>query len=662
MRGDSAQTQKRLAEAARTLAAGRAADAADELQRLLDEAGDDLVSDDGRHFRAARYAVHGLLAQLPADALATYRDRIDAPARLLLDAAKRDRDPRPLWALLDRFFVSKPAQEALALLGDLLFEQGELRAAETVWRRLLPDEQPDLAYPAAGDATAVRARLVLAAIFQGERDRATTMLDAFCMKHPDAAGPLAGTTGPYAATLQRLLAHPPTFPTDHRGSATWPTFGGNPGRDGRAAGRVPKFWPSRPTFSVTLPLSRSAYRVERVPVAARPPFGHPVVADGRAYVTDGFRLFAVDLASGALHTMLLDNAPPADANDPDARPAPAATSLTATAGRVYARLGPAEMKAGAETALACLVPVERPAANRNPLVERWRLAPPAIDGKGPGVWEGTPLVAGRRLWAALARFEGGRVVHSLAAYDPADADERPEPPAWLTEVCDSPLPRPPETRTRGELLTHAGRYVVFSSNDGAVVAVDAVNGRKTWAFRYQRVREPAGAADPAPAVCFGGRVFVAPTDADRVFALDTETGRTLWESGPCEGAALLGVARDRLIVTAAGGIRALDLRTGSHREPEGWVQARPGVPAGYGRGFATDDAVAWPTRAGLFFLDPDSGEPLAPPLQPHRSPRDGTRPRDSLGNVVYADGCLVAVVHALEDGVVRDQVWVYRNR
>ena len=54
LRGESAQTRKRLAEVEQKLLAGKAADAADELQRILDESGDDLVSLDGEQFRAAR--------------------------------------------------------------------------------------------------------------------------------------------------------------------------------------------------------------------------------------------------------------------------------------------------------------------------------------------------------------------------------------------------------------------------------------------------------------------------------------------------------------------------------------------------------------------------------------------------------------------------------
>ena len=69
-------------------------------------------------------------------------------------------------------------------------------------------------------------------------------------------------------------------------------------------------------------------------------------------------------------------------------------------------------------------------------------------------------------------------------------------------MCDSPLPIAGSERTRQELLALAGRNVVFCSNNGAVVAVDALSGRRAWGFRYTRSRKAVNSAtgDPAPAV------------------------------------------------------------------------------------------------------------------------------------------------------------------
>jgi hypothetical protein len=93
VRGESQQTRKRLSEIEQQIRGGKAADLTDELQRILDESADDLISVDSRHYAPARQYVHRFLTQLPPAALASYRDRIQEPARRLLLQGGTARDP-----------------------------------------------------------------------------------------------------------------------------------------------------------------------------------------------------------------------------------------------------------------------------------------------------------------------------------------------------------------------------------------------------------------------------------------------------------------------------------------------------------------------------------------------------------------------------------------
>jgi outer membrane protein assembly factor BamB len=648
LRGDSTQTRKRLAEAEQKLLAGKAADAIDDLQRVLDESPDDLIMFDNRQdrtvqYRTARWVIHSLLTKLPAEALRAYQDRIDQPAKKLLEQAKRNRDPRPLWQLLDRYFVSRPSEEALQLLGELLFERGEFRAAENQWRRLLPEAGADLTYPGAkADPALTRARIALAVIFQNHSARAAAEIAALKAKYPNATGTLAGKTGPLVTTLDALLAAPPKLLPDATSGREWPTFGGSPDRTARVPGGIPAWWPARPTWKGKVALVDSA--IAGTPAQAqRQPFGHPVIVNGEVFVTDGRRLRGFDLQTGTpTHNFDLRSGKPVPDNEHLAAQTGAQCTLTAAEGLLYARTGPAQVtppdaaNTRSQSFLACIRP------NPRELTKLWQLPPPEEE-KVPASWEGAPLVAGRRLWAAYAKFEGGRVTHVLACYDPADPEKAPDRPAWVTELCDSPQPVSGPERTRQELLTLAGRHIVFCSNSGAVVAVDAATGRRAWGFRYPRARKPAPGAsnDPAPAVAFAGRVFVAPADGERVYALDAETGKFAWESGETEGARILGVSRGRLIVAVAGpqrGIRGLNVETGSDRADGGWNQDSHGVLS-YGQGLVTDDAILWPTRTGLYILDPtreglpNRGAPIPLPKQTD----------EGFGHVAYADGVLVVV-------------------
>jgi outer membrane protein assembly factor BamB len=634
LRGESAQTRKRLAEAEQKLLSGKAADAADDLQRILDEVPDDLVALDANRHRTARWVAHGLLAKLPPDALKAYQDRTDQPAKRLLEQAARDRDPRPLWALLDRYFASRPADDALLLLGELLFERGEFRAAETQWRRLLPDAGADVVYPnTKADPALVRARVAIAVIFQNDTARAKAEVAMFKAKHATASGTLAGTTGPLIDTLTAFLDAPPKLAPDATSGTAWPTFGGSPDRTARVPGGIPSAWPGRPTWT-------TADKPLTVTGAGTQPFGHPVIVNGEVFVANGSHLYGFDLRAGTSRRRdeiaLLRDVPPGDFN----------CTLTAADGLLYARVGPAAVRApvpngsGTNSYLVCLRP------KPGELAELWRLAPPE-DPKTPAVWEGAPVVSGRKLWAVYTKFDGARVVQVAACFDPADAATRP---LWTTELCDAAQGN---DRTRQELLTLAGRHVVFCSNSGAVVAVDAATGRRAWGFRYPRAKKaaPGASADPAPAVAFGGRVFVAPADGERVYALDAETGALVWESGPVEGAKVLGVSRGRLVVAVAGpvrSLRALDLATGSHRATDGgWIQDTHGTLS-HGQALVTDDAILWPSRDGLYVLDARDGRPARGGTP---NPRPAVR-QNLYGHLAYANGVLVVVTGT--------QVWGFR--
>ncbi|MBY0458054.1 MAG: PQQ-binding-like beta-propeller repeat protein, partial [Gemmataceae bacterium] len=245
--------------------------------------------------------------------------------------------------------------------------------------------------------------------------------------------------------------------------------------------------------------------------------------------------------------------------------------------------------------------------------------------------------AGKRLWAVTARFEGGRVLHTAVAYDAVGPDAAPQREAWATDLCDAPPAAGP--RTRQELLTLAGRNLVFCSNAGAVVAVDAATGQRAWGFRYTRSRKTNAGGDPSPAVAFGGRVFVAPADGEHVYALDADTGRLIWQSGRAEGVRVLGIAAGRLVVSVTDpvrGIRGLSLETGSYQEDGGWILGG-GNSSGsltLGQGIVTDGVALWPTQAGLAFIDPSSPRSSAAPNPSYKA---------LAGNLAYADGVLVVV-------------------
>jgi outer membrane protein assembly factor BamB len=147
----------------------------------------------------------------------------------------------------------------------------------------------------------------------------------------------------------------------------------------------------------------------------------------------------------------------------------------------------------------------------------------------------------------------------------------------------------------------------------------------------------------APAVYSAGGLYVAPADYDRIFCLEASSGRKLWESEPMERTVhLLGVARERLIVTTLDDIRALDSITG--RPLRDWLSPGAGdrLPP-LGRGLLAGDLVLWPTVEGLRALDQETSAPAANMACNYT--------RNAIhGNLALGEGCLVAAdathVHA----------------
>jgi outer membrane protein assembly factor BamB len=655
IRGDSPQTRKRLAEAEHKLLNGKPADAIDELHRILDELGADLISIDGKQFRPASFYVQEILAKMPPDALASYQDQVESPARKLLDSGKRTRDAAPLIVLLDRYFVSRPADEGCLLLGDLLFEQGDFRSAGRYWRRLLPGKSMDLTYPGSRQNRALLwARVILAAIFEGDTQRAREELASFQATYPNERGAFAGENGDLAAILAKKLQAPPAINRSANAGTEWPTFGGEPGHSGLVGARFPAEWRFRPA-PVRIPRAAN----DSVPFAhAQPtPFGHPVVVGDRLFVTNGMHLFEYNLRTEQ-SSMPIDLSVPPHQSFGEKLPPPPCPSLTASGNRLFVRTGPVVFHASSlsapgdgkrESAIVCYAIAPTPG---KALEERWRILPPQIEGKSPAVWEGAPQAAGRRLWAAYMRLEGGRAVHGIVCYDPADIDTAPERPAWAVEVCDSQLTGAYENRTRQELVTLAGRNVVFCTNTGAVVALDAATGRRAWAFRYQRDHRsnPTRSSNPAPAVASCGRIFVAPADASHVYSLDPETGELLWESAEVKGASILGVAAGKVIVSVAEGargLRALDCATGSYLL-NGWHNSPINEAPGRGHGFVTNEIGMWPSSTGLWSFNPASGDLI---LNSFRTVAGS--PIGSLGSTIFVDGRMIVVTAT--------EIWIYTS-
>jgi outer membrane protein assembly factor BamB len=606
-------------------------EAVDAYQVLLRDHGDELVPIDpvkeplasSQRFVQARWLVHQGLSALPQPALKIYRQRVDGAARKWLDNGQQNRDAGSLMRIVEEAFCSSPAELALELLGDMAFERGEFDGAQHWWRLLTVsaasagEEMPQmtLLFPDPHEATVarVRAKQILTLLFQQQAQRVPGELKAYRKLHPAATGKLAGKTGKYADIVQSLWQQ--GHGSQSAGEQEWPTFAANQSRQGTLPFAIPQhLWCGGPAWRVDLAsgellpesVANKNLGLKKPDV---PPRVYPVVVGGRVFVADSQFVRGFDLRTGRLAFQfdLEDIYKNADQPDPNLKPPALETvrfTLTASGDRLFARMGtPVFWSTKDNQKLdrnSWLVSLRLPEAGSPTLpktssaLHAWSV-PAQTKGDEGWFFEGAPLVHKQSVFIARSRLAGQNTKTVVCCFNAATGSLR-----WQQEVCEMPeFDERTVGRSRHHLLTLAGSHVVYCSDAGAVVAVDADSGKIVWAVRYPsrgpRTKDgQPSVRDLCPVVAFDHCVFAAPADARGLYCFDSFTGRSIWQREPIEVIHLLGVTGGRVVFTTPQGIRAVQIATGS--DDGGWCQPGAGALAGYGRGLLAGAWVLWPTQ------------------------------------------------------------------
>jgi outer membrane protein assembly factor BamB len=672
-----------MEEARKRLVEKKTAEAISLLRSVIDTSGNELVVVSAGRSVRARHLAHAAIARLDAKGLALYRDKVDPQAKKWLEEAGATDGVDLLRRVVDEAFCSTQARSALDQLGDRAFERGDFAEAESWWGLLAPLEPLKLAdadadtlfYPDLPEELVVRCRAkqLLVRLFVGTPEWKAD-LAAFRKRHPKAAGSLAGQTATYADILQAVADARANLRVRQK---DWRTFAGN-GERGKVVPVPPRFLEHlsrlcRPGATWRFDLEERARRIGDFPAlkpaetaaAARRLAFHPVVVGHRALVADARHITAYDLRTGKSETWY-DVSKDFGGMRPNLTlPTPLLDlryTLTVSGPFLFARLGTQTIRDvrgprrtdDAESALVCLGLEPGKTGHRF----RWMVRAIDVARKEYAVFEGAPLVHDGRVYIAATRLEADRAITAIHCY-PAEVEDSSPAPLWRTDICETHetppapavrgIPAPPAQRSRHHLLTLAGTNVVYCSHSGAVVAVDARQGTRSWALRYPRREKRELGDDPdlrdlAPCLYAGGKVYVAPSDCESLFCLDPTTGATIWQRERLDVVHLLGVGQGRLIFTTwrnprqgklhAGGLRAVGADDGS--DHTGWsLPDDGGGLAPFGRGLLVGDLVLWPTARqpyGVFAVRQKDGQQPDNPALLHRLP---------AGNLVYANGCLL---------------------
>ena len=569
------------------------------------------------------------LAALPPEALKLYRRRVDPVAQKWYEEGLARRDAKLLENVVQQAFASSWGDKALMALGEMRLEEGDFSAARWCWERILPvRSRPARSTP--GPAIPIRrsirppcaARLVLVSILEGSPSRAREELSAVrppARRCARAAGRprgplcrrLGGTVEPKRLVAEgqagagladiRRFAGPQCdrAGVDRRGRR--PMAGDVQAADSPAAGSAGTAW-----------FGRGRQSARHRPVAGVSSRDQPGARVRRRSSRD-LRIPHRYRPAGLGRRRAVD-LPRARRDVPLAMPGPGEAlgtpryTLTIADGRLYARMGSPitnpPQQPGVSVAAGSIVCLDLRAEGKL----LWKVA--AEEG---WAFDGAPVVAGARLFVTMRRNDIRPQAH-VACFDTTTGRMR-----WRRFVCAAETPaRGTLAECTHTLLTLAGGTIYVNTNLGAVASLAVEDGRINWLSLYPRVRsgnllrmDAHWQRDLNPCLFDHGRLYVAPADSPRVYALDAATGQILWpgrhDDRPAETPVqdplddvvhLLGVSGDCLIASGhklywidIAGPRAGNI---AHVWPEG------GDKLGYGRGLLAGDYVLWPTREKIY--------------------------------------------------------------
>ncbi|MSR59275.1 MAG: hypothetical protein EXS05_16800 [Planctomycetaceae bacterium] len=635
-----AAAAKKLAAVRDLLAAHEWGDAIDLMRQIGEQHGDRLVAIAPRRYVSVQTYCDILLSSLPEARLKLYRARTDPQARRWFETARVNRDEEGLRKILRRAFLGSYGDDALLLLGQLAWEQGRLPQARQYWEQLLPPNAayqpgglPDvLRYPAGDiDEAQVRARLVLCSLQEGQLARSRRELAAFRQLHPQATGTLAARTGNLGELLTTLIDEASEAASVSRESEQ-PTFAGNLHRNpvqpegldvGSVQWRAPL--PSIPTEKSVFaddPFDpqQTGRNIDKGPgaLSANILNFYPVVFENRVFYCDETSVYARELLSAEggrpawgddatiyrlapeLHPQLVPGI---------ARAGWPRFTVSIDRNRLYARLGGNGRRRirglhEPSSLIVCLDLIREGEL-------AWSLKADEIGGDGANwAFDGSPIAADGRVYVALRRSEP-QLQLNVACFDAATAKL-----LWNRKVCLGLESLPPEVeQLHHQLLTLADDRLYYCTNLGAIAALETRDGSIRWVTTYPRAEIERVQAynlrhrqGPNPCLYQGGLVFAAPTDGDRVFAFDSETGILQWERELKGGVPQLLGADDGKLVVAGDLLWGLEADTGK----DAWIVGQGDDPAAAtrGRGVIAGGLVYWPRPEEIQLVELASGRIL----------------------------------------------------
>jgi outer membrane protein assembly factor BamB len=540
-----------------------------------------------------------ILAALPPAGQAACRLFYDAEARKLLDDAEGASEQKNLERVYSAFFITSVGDNAADRLGDLYFEQGRFDRAADCWLSVLR-ERPDTDLSPA--LLAVKAAVALDRA--GRRSEFEQVRGELSDRYRDEKLTIAGQTAPAGEMLRRLLGERETA-ADPASAA----HQDHPGPD--LAREIDPAWQLRIADSIEAgmtPMELNQWQSNAlslaVPAAA--------VEGTHLYINYLGHILALDLdggkmlwRSGSFHNLeLLAMQPAGQMLDPTR------FAILASGEHVWA-LG-RDVK---DQNMAALSPLTCRRADNGEVV--WKTSDLAdyamLD------LAGMPLLADGKLFLTAKsqpnpQQNQGLPQQLVLAIQPHDGKI-----LWKTEVGTFRQGQqmfffgPMRDSTQPRLFYRSGAVYV-DTHVGVLGRIDADSGVLDWGYGYQTApfqgmnrfvffyNQPQEATvGPSPPLPAGEALMIKGSQSDRLYAIDPDRMKVLWERPIGSASRLLG-AHDRTAYLGGADLGAMDLKTRALL----WATPLPGGSA-ENRVLVRPDGLWQLTPRGIYEVDPASG-------------------------------------------------------
>lgn len=617
---DSLEASEAMRLGERLAAAGKWAEAAAQMQEVIERWGDKLAAASPGAFEPVSRRVERIIFAWPTEGLQAYRARFEAKARARFEAALAQHDLLMLCRTLDTFFCTRAAVEASLQTAELAVESGVFGLAQNVLERLKADH-PDVGRPE------YASRLDTLQILTAETAAAAVMDTVPGARSSDASAATTVTTppamaaAPSTAEAAQIWKGRPRSPaqikedvqatfslSEPRSDFVWPMLRGSLQREGLSPCTVDE--PSLLWRRDYGPAARSeAPSRDEQPVAferwvaerARFLSVHPLIVAGVAILQYGDTLSALSLDDG--RPLWSYSAPAEKPGDEDvfASVDNQWDSPTADRTHVYAVIPSVQQDQGFEMSwtgpqLACLSLADGRVI--------WRLAWSALGAEHADVTpDSAPVLMGDIL-VVTARRRRTFGFEDCYLYRFSAVDGRYLSRSHLGSATTGAFG---DRRLTSAVCGSDGRFIFAGSQLGTIAAIDPWSGKTVWLREYDRSSERLriGRRFPAdvlpwhrnPIIVRGSSLYCLPADAEHLLTLDARTGRIRAEVDREEltqPETLIGI-NGNLIFTLGENLCAYNTDEGRLA----WSAEIPASAAPFGLPLLVGDGVWMPSVSGL---------------------------------------------------------------